>query len=227
MRSCRRPNNGLYVATSPDGKIYHVSADGTARDVLRSRRQVHLGARRRSQRATSSPRPATKASSTRSLPTGKGTRFYKTNSTNVVSLAVLRRRRSPRGNRITGPGLPDRRHGQGVRPARFAVQGNPRAAAGRRWDAVCGCGERLDICGVEDRSLAAAGTDRGRAPVPTVSTEITAISVVDAGLSQATTPVISRRIASKQSRSGLSHPAERAVGHVLGNRRGFALRPAG
>ena len=46
-RSRRRPTAGSTSATSPDGKIYKVDRDGTATDILRPRRQIHLGARRR------------------------------------------------------------------------------------------------------------------------------------------------------------------------------------
>ena len=41
------PGGGLYVGTSPDGKIYKVDADGQAHRALRSAGQVHLGPRRR------------------------------------------------------------------------------------------------------------------------------------------------------------------------------------
>ncbi len=52
----------------------------------------------------------------------------------------------------------------------------------------------------EDRSIQPAGADPGRPPVPTVSTEITAISVVDTGGTQSATPVISG--ASRRSNRG-------------------------
>ena len=89
-RSRAAPNNGLYVATSPDGKIYHVAADGTREDVLRSRRQVHLGARRRSSGALFAA-TGDKGVIYKITPDGKGARFYKTNATNVVSLAFASR----------------------------------------------------------------------------------------------------------------------------------------
>ena len=44
------PGGGLYVGTSPDGRIYKRRRQGTGHDVLRSRRQVHLVAGRRSRR---------------------------------------------------------------------------------------------------------------------------------------------------------------------------------
>ena len=123
------PNNGLYVATSPDGKIYQVSADGTARTSLRPRGQVHLGAR---------PRPCGQPFR-RHRRQGRHLQDHSRRQGHALlqdelhkrRLArLLRFRRSPGGNRITGASLPDRRHRQGVRPPRFAVQGNPCAPAG-------------------------------------------------------------------------------------------------
>ncbi len=46
----RRRRARLYVGTSPDGRIYKVDAKGQATTVLRSGRQIHLVARRGSQR---------------------------------------------------------------------------------------------------------------------------------------------------------------------------------
>ena len=133
-------------------------------------------------------------------PDGKGTRFYKTSSTNVVSLAF-----APSGDLLAGtesPGRVFRIDASGkafvlldspykeIHALRLADDGTLYAAAVSGSTAV-----------IEDRSLLPSTTDSGRAPVPTVSTEITAISVVDAGsAASAGTPVISG--ASRRSNRG-------------------------
>ena len=55
------PNGGLYVATSPDGRIYKVDRDGKATTFFDPGRQVHLVAGGRFARATCSRAPARKA----------------------------------------------------------------------------------------------------------------------------------------------------------------------
>ncbi len=122
------PGNGLYVATSPDGKIYQVSADGTARTFF-DPEDKYIWALALDRAGNLFAATGDKGVIYKITPDGKGTRFYKTSSTNVVSLAFSPVGRPPRRNRIARPRLPDRRHRQGIRPARFTVQGDPRAAA--------------------------------------------------------------------------------------------------
>ena len=82
--------------------------------------------------------------------------------------------------------------------------------------------------GGESRATRSARrAEPSRAPVPSVSTEITAIAVdrqrpvsVDAGTARGR----GRRGAAP--RGDLSHPARRPLGHAVGVRRGCALRPA-
>ena len=89
------PNGGLYVATSPDGKIYKVDRSGVGDHVLRPGGEVYLGADGRRHAATSTPAPATKASSTRSRPTAKARAFYRTKSTHATALAIDQRGQPP------------------------------------------------------------------------------------------------------------------------------------
>ena len=126
------PDGGLYVGSSPDGKIYKVDRNGRRHDVLRSRREIHLGADRRRARATSTPPPARRASSTSITPDGKGARFYQTKATHATALAFDKRRQSPRRHRVAGPRAARRSAGQGVRAPRLAVPGNPHAAVRRQ-----------------------------------------------------------------------------------------------
>ena len=160
--------------------------------------------------------PATRASSTRSRPTARARASTRRAPTNVVSLAFSTSWRSDRRHRIARARVPNRRHRQGVRAPRFAVQGNPRAPAGRRRDDLCRRGERLDIGDRRSFDRSPPAPIPARAPVPTVSTEITAIAVVDAGASQATTPVDLRSVEAEQPRGDLSHPARTACGTRTG-----------
>ena len=115
------PDGGLYVGTSPDGRIYKVDAAGTGDDVLRSGRQIHLGARGRRDGQCLRRPPATRASSTRSRPTARARRSTSTKATHATALAVRRRRAAARRHRIAGPRVPRRRAGQGLPAARHAV----------------------------------------------------------------------------------------------------------
>ena len=192
------PNNALYVATSPDGKIYHVSADGTARTFF-DPEDKYIWALALDRTGNLFAATGDKGVIYKITPDGKGTRFYKTSSTNVVSLAF-----SPAGDLLAGtesPGRVFRIDATGkafvlldspfkeIHALRLADDGTLYAAAVSGSTAV-----------TEDRSLPTPGADPGRAPVPTVSTEITAISVVDTGASQVSTPVTSG--ASRRSNRG-------------------------
>ena len=193
------PNNGLYVATSPDGKIYQVNADGSSRTFF-DPEDKYIWALALDRAGNLFAATGDKGVIYKITPDGKGTRFYKTSSTNVVSLAF-----SPSGDLLAGtesPGRVFRIDASGkafvlldspykeIHALRLADDGTLYAAAVSGSTAV-----------IEDRSLLPTTTDSGRAPVPTVSTEITAISVVDAGsTASAGTPVISG--ASRRSNRG-------------------------
>jgi WD40 repeat protein len=183
------PGNGLYVATSPDGKIYQVSADGTARTFF-DPDDKYIWALALDRAGNLFAATGDKGVIYRITPDGKGTRFYKTSSTNVVSLAF-----SPAGDLLAGtesPGRVFRIDSTGkafvlldspfkeIHALRLAEDGSLYAAAVSGSTSV-----------TEDRPVQPPSTDAGRAPVPTVSTEITAISVVDSAAAQPPTPVIS------------------------------------
>ena len=184
------PDNGLYVATSPDGKIYQVSADGTARTFF-DPEDKYIWALAVDRTGNLFAATGDKGVIYKITPDGKGTRFYKTSSTNVVSLAF-----SPSGDLLAGTESPGRVFRIDATGKAFVLLDSPFKEIHALRLADDGTLYAAAVSGstsvVEDRSLQApAGAEPGRAPVPTVSTEITAISVVDAGLSQGTTPVIS------------------------------------
>ena len=97
------PNGGLYVGTSPDGRIYRVDAKGQATDVLRSRRQVHLVAGRRSRRQRVRRHRRQGHRSTRSRPTARAQKFFASKTAHAVSLAFDQNRQL-----LVGTGAPGR-----------------------------------------------------------------------------------------------------------------------
>ena len=179
------PQGGLYVATSPTGRS--IRSQPTAR---RRRCSIpktkHLGlASIRPARSTRPP--ATRASSTRSR-RRQGHRFYKTSATNVVSLAVTKSASSsPEPNRPAR--VPNRRDRQGVRAARFPLSRDPRAPDRGRRHHLRGGRERDPP---RQRSPVGAADRRGRSVVPSVSTEITGMTVVEGGISSSTPPPAAR-----------------------------------
>jgi sugar lactone lactonase YvrE len=192
------PNNGLYVGTSPDGRIYHVSADGTARTFF-DPDDKYIWSLALDRAGNLFAATGDKGVIYKITPDGKGTRFYKTSSTNVVSLAF-----SPAGDLYAGTESPGRVFRIDATGKAFVLLDSPFKEIHSLRIADDGTLYAAAVSGptsvIEDRSLQPTGPDTGRAPVPTVSTEITAISVVDTGAPQATTPVISG--ASRRSNRG-------------------------
>ena len=180
------PNGGLYVGTSPDGKIYKVDRNGTATTFFDPRGQVHLGDGQRREGQPVRRRRATRASSTRSARTAKAAVFYKTNTTHAMTLAF-----DKAGNLLAGTGTggkvlridPDGKAFvlldspfQEIRSLRFDDKG----VLLRR------CVERraADQAARRRRSRTIdpiARRNRRAQPVPSVSAEITSISIVDVG----------------------------------------------
>ena len=183
------PNNGLYVGTSPDGKIYHVSADGTARTFF-DPEDKYIWALALDRTGNLYAATGDKGVIYKITPDGKGTRFYKTSSTNVVSLAF-----SPSGDLFAGTESPGRVFRIDATGKAFVLLDSPFKEIHSLQLADDGTLYAAAVSGAtsvtEDRSLPPGGADPGRPPVPTVSTEITAISVVDTAGAQATTPVTS------------------------------------
>ena len=176
------PGGGLYVATSPDGKIYQVGADGTSK-ILFDPDDKYIWALALDRAGNLFAATGDKGVIYKITPDGHGTRFYKTNTTNVVSLAF-----TASGDLIAGtesPGRVFRLDPSGkpfvlldspfkeIHALRVAADGTIYAAA---MSATAGGGD--------DRP--ATLPDTSRPPIPTVSTEITAVGVVESGVPAAT-----------------------------------------
>ena len=192
------PNGGIYVATSPDGKIYHVSADGTSRTFY-DPEDKYIWALAVDRTGNLFAGTGDKGVIYKITPNGTGTRFYKTSSTNVVSLTF-----SATGDLLAGTESPGRVFRIDAAGKAFVLLDSPYKEIHSLQLADDGTLYAAAVSGTtsvtEDRSIQTPAADPGRAPVPTVSTEITAISVVDTGPTQATTPVITG--ASRRSNRG-------------------------
>jgi len=173
------PNGGLYVATSPDGKVYHVAADGTSKTFF-DPDDKYIWALASAPDGALFAATGEKGNIYRITPDGKGSLFYKTNTTNVVALAM-----DKSGNLIAGTESPGRVFRIGKDAKAFVLVDSSykeihalKVAADGTIYAAAFSGEP----GGGDRAAPAISTspEPPRAPVPNVSAEITAITVVDA-----------------------------------------------
>jgi hypothetical protein len=174
------PNGALYVASSPDGKIYRVAADGKSTTFF-DPEDKYIWALAAAPDGTLFAATGQKGNIYRITPDGKGMVFYKTNTTNVVSLAL-----DKSGNVIAGTESPGRilRIDKTGKP--FVLLDSPfkeihalKIAADGTIYATAFSGP----AGGEDRAAPSVTTapeaPPSRAPVPSVSAEITSITVVD------------------------------------------------
>ena len=181
------PGGGLYVATSPDGKIYQVAADGTAKTFFDPDDKyiwsLAAGADGSLYAATGE-----KGNIYRIAADGKGALFYKTNTTNVVTLAI-----DKAGNLLAGTESPGRIFRIDKEAKAFVLVDSPFKeihAVRVAPDGTIYAAAFSGAPGGEDRAAPVISTspEPPRAPVPTVSAEITAITVVDAGSGISSSP---------------------------------------
>jgi hypothetical protein len=179
------PNGGLYVATSPDGKIYKVDRNGTASTFF-DPQEKYIWALAVDAKGTVYAGTGEKGVIYKITPDGKGAPFYQTKATHATALTL-----DKSGNLLVGtesPGRVVRVDGDGkgfvlldspyqeIRTLRFDDKGVLYVAAvnGR---ATSGGAPAVPT----DTGATSGGADASRAPVPSVSvsTEITAIGVVE------------------------------------------------
>ncbi len=173
------PGGGLYVGTSPDGKIYKVDAKGAATPFFDPKDKyiwsLAVDAHGNVFAATGDKGVIYKIG-----PDGKGDVFYRTKATHVVSLTF-----DGNGNLVVGtesPGMIFRIDPQGkafvlLDSAFREIHALRIDAKGVIYAAAVGAKQPS-----EERTTPEGATSGGTstaAPVPSVSTEVTAISVVD------------------------------------------------
>jgi sugar lactone lactonase YvrE len=179
------PNGGIYVGTPPDGKIYKVDRNGTANTFFDSG-DKYVWALTVDGKGNVYAGTGDKGIVYKIAPDGKGAPFYKTNATHATALAFDRS-----GNLIVGTGTPGKvlRIDQDAKA--FVLLDSPfQEIRALRFDDK----GLLYVAALNGRSGSAGGpgvsTDTGldrptpesRAPVPSVSAEITSIAIVDVGV---------------------------------------------
>jgi len=177
------PNGGLYVGTSPDGRIYKVDKNGESNPFF-SGDDKYIWALASDAKGNVFVGTGDKGVIHKITPDGKASVFYKTNATHVTSLAF-----DKSGNLFAGTGTPGKvmridadgkafvlldSPFQEIRALRFDDKGALYVAAvsGRP-----GSGNAPVSTELVDRPT----VEPSRAPVPSVSAEITSMSIVDVG----------------------------------------------
>jgi sugar lactone lactonase YvrE len=177
------PNGGLYVATSPDGRIYKVDRTGSS-TIFFDAGDKYIWALAVDAKGNVYAGTGDKGIVYRISPDGRGEPFCRTNATHATALTFDRA-----GNLLVGTGTPGKvlrvdQQGkafvlldspfQEIRALHFDEKGRLYAAAlnGRGGPSSAGAPS-------EDRAADRPASDPSRTPVPTVSAEITSISVVD------------------------------------------------
>jgi len=179
------PNGGLYVGTSPDGKIYKVDRDGKS-SAFFSAEDKYIWSLVTDAKGNLFAATGDKGVVYKIGPDGKGAPFFKTNATHAMALAFDRG-----GNLMIGTGAPGKvirvdADGKGfvlldspfqeIHALRFDDKGQLYVAA---LSARSGGGPSPTT---SDTTLTGGGvSEPTRIPVPSVSAEITSISIVDVG----------------------------------------------
>ena len=176
------PNGGLYVATSPDGRIYKVDRDGKE-TVFFDPDDKYIWSLAVDSKGNVFAGTGEQGVIYKIAPDGKGSRFYETKATHATALAF-----DKAGNLLVGTGSPGRvlridPNGKAfvlldspydeVRALHFDEKGMLYVAA------LSGRPPSGAAPASQDDRLPASSNDAGRAPVASVSAEITSIAIVD------------------------------------------------
>ncbi len=191
------PDGGLYVGTSPDGKIYKVDRRGSGTTFYEPR-EKYIWAMASDAKGQLFAATGSKGNIYRISPDGKGSLFYTAQATNVTALALDRS-----GNLLVGTDSPGR-------VLRVNPQGKGFLLLDTPFEEVRSL--RVDDKGIlyvaavngrgaapppraDDRPVptSTAAPDAAPTPVVSVSTEITAVAVVDSGSNTSAAPREDRR----------------------------------
>jgi len=178
------PNGGLYVGTSPDGRIYKVDRSGNSTPFYNGD-EKYIWTLASDAKGNVFAGTGDKGIIQKITPDGKASVFYKTNATHVTSLAF-----DKSGNLLVGTGSPGKvlrvdAEGkafvlldspfQEIRALRFDDKGMLYVAAVSGRPGSGGAPVSTELI---DRPTPEPSS---RAPVPSVSAEITSMSIVDVG----------------------------------------------
>jgi hypothetical protein len=178
------PDGTLFVGTAPDGKIYKVDRSGKS-DVFFDPEEKYIWALVLDAKGNLYAATGEKGIIYKIGPDGKGARFYQAKATHVTSLVLDRA-----GNLLAGTESPGRvlridpegkafvlldSPFQEIRSLRFDDKGMLFAAAVSGRTSSGGAPPRTD-----DGPGDTGGSDAPRAPIPTVTAEVTSMAIVDA-----------------------------------------------
>jgi hypothetical protein len=179
------PNGGLYVGTSPDGRIYKVDRNGGS-TVFFDSEDKYIWALAVDSQGNLYAGTGDKGIVYRIAPDGKGEPFARTNATHATALTL-----DASGNLLVGTGMPGKvlrvdQHGkafvlldspfQEIRALHYDNKGLLYAAALNARNAGA-----PGSATPTDEHNERPGPEPARTPVPSVSAEITSISIVDVG----------------------------------------------
>jgi hypothetical protein len=173
----RAPGGGLYVGTSPDGKIYRVDAKG-ASTVYFDPEDKYIWSLATDASGVLYAATGEKGVIYRITAEGKGAPFYKTKATHALSLLLDRNGDLLAGTEAPGKVFRIRKDGTGF----LLLDSGLQEISGLRQDdkgvvyATAFSGTPSDSRGGGDQPAPEAPRPQ---PVPTVSTEITSIAIVD------------------------------------------------
>jgi hypothetical protein len=183
------PDGALYVATSPDGKIYRVAADGTSK-VLFDPEDKYIWSLAVDSSGNLFAGTGDKGVIYKVTPDGQGSRFYRTNAGNVVALAFTKT-----GDLIAGTESPGRVFRIDAAGKAFVLLDSPFReihAVRLADDGTIYAAALNGTQGGESRATDPPSAEPARTPVPSVSTEITTITVIDSPVGTSTPPQPSR-----------------------------------
>ncbi len=181
------PSGDIYVAGSPDGQIYRIDANGTATPFFNPE-DKYIWSLAVDTAGNVFAGTGEKGVIYKITPDGKGSVFYKTRSTNVVALTF-----DHAGNLLAGTESPGRvfRIDQHAK-AFVLLESSFREIHSLRVDdkgVIYAMAVAAKTGGTDERPSEPATAEPARAvPVPSVTTEITGISIIDVG-APATTDV--------------------------------------
>jgi hypothetical protein len=178
------PNGALYVGTSPDGRIYKVERNGNSSTFFDGESK-YIWALAVDGKGNVFAGTGDKGMIYKITPDGKGTTFYNTNATHVTALTF-----DKSGNLLVGTGTPGKVLRVDAEGKAFVLLDSPfQEIRALRFDdkgalyvaAVSGRPASAAPAPVPTEALDRPPSDLGRAPVPSVSAEITSVSIVDVG----------------------------------------------
>jgi hypothetical protein len=181
------PDGGVYIGTSPDGKIYRVDRNGASHTFFTPEGK-YIWALAVDGKGNVFAGTGDKGVVYKISPDGTGSVFYKTNATHATALAF-----DKSGNLLVGTGTPGRVLRVDPSGKAFVLLDSPfQEIRSMRFDDkgllyVAALNGRATGGGVQmtDTQVDRPTPEPSRAPVPSVSAEITSISVVDVGSSGA------------------------------------------